>query len=73
MSNNTINPLSALAASSATGSNNANNTSSSWFEAMAEAWGRRSIVKPVELNHWERVLARGLICLHRLLSSPLNR
>jgi len=36
----TISPLNVLAASPAAGNNKANNTNPSWFEAMAEAWGK---------------------------------
>ena len=37
---NTIGQLNVLAASSASGSNKTSNSGSSWFEAMADAWGK---------------------------------
>jgi len=37
---NTVSPLNMLAASPAAGNNKAHGTGSSWYEAMAEAWGK---------------------------------
>jgi len=37
---NTISQLNVLAATPASGASNSNKSSSSWFEAMADAWGK---------------------------------
>ena len=56
---NSVSPLSALATSPLTGSQRPGGKSSSWYEAMAEAWGKTLNAKANEIEVASDQLAEG--------------
>ena len=56
---NSVSPLSVLATSPLTGSQRPGGKSSSWYEAMAEAWGKTLNAKANEIEVASDQLAEG--------------